>query len=101
MIVIVGGLKGGTGKSTLATNLAALRALSGKEVLMIECGFGKGSCCILGRKLETKLELDRGFPASKNVEGEFTMKSRKWQASLIASLLTLEVEIVPNNAQLS
>ena len=36
MIVIVGGLKGGTGKSTLATNLAALRALSGKEVLLID-----------------------------------------------------------------
>jgi chromosome partitioning protein len=36
MIVIVGGLKGGTGKSTLATNLAALRALNGKEVLLID-----------------------------------------------------------------
>ena len=36
MIVLVGGLKGGTGKSTLATNLAALRALDGHEVLLID-----------------------------------------------------------------
>jgi chromosome partitioning protein len=36
MIVLLGGLKGGTGKSTLATNLAALRALDGHEVLLID-----------------------------------------------------------------
>lgn len=36
MILLVGGEKGGTGKTTLATNLAAVRALAGRDVLLID-----------------------------------------------------------------
>lgn len=36
MIVLIGGEKGGTGKTTLATNLAAMRALAGFDVLLID-----------------------------------------------------------------
>lgn len=36
MIVLVGGEKGGTGKTTLATNLAAMRAALGRDVLLID-----------------------------------------------------------------
>ena len=36
MIVLVGGEKGGTGKTTLSTNLAALRAASGADVLLVD-----------------------------------------------------------------
>ena len=36
MIVLIGGEKGGTGKTTLATNLAAKRALAGRDVLLID-----------------------------------------------------------------
>jgi chromosome partitioning protein len=36
MIVLIGGEKGGTGKTTLATNLAAMRALRGRDVLLID-----------------------------------------------------------------
>jgi|APFre7841882724_1041349.scaffolds.fasta_scaffold98745_2 chromosome partitioning protein len=36
MIVVIGGEKGGTGKTTLATNLAAKRALAGRDVLLID-----------------------------------------------------------------
>jgi len=36
MIVLIGGEKGGTGKTTLATNLAAMRALSGRDILLID-----------------------------------------------------------------
>src|SRR5574337_960437 len=36
MIVLVGGEKGGTGKTTLATNLAALRAIAGSDVLLVD-----------------------------------------------------------------
>lgn len=36
MIILIGGEKGGTGKTTLATNLSALRALSGRDVLLLD-----------------------------------------------------------------
>lgn len=36
MIILIGGEKGGTGKTTLATNLAARRALAGRDVLLID-----------------------------------------------------------------
>lgn len=36
MIILVGGEKGGTGKTTLLTNLAAARAASGRDVLIVD-----------------------------------------------------------------
>lgn len=36
MIVLIGGEKGGTGKTTIATNLAALRAIDGNDVLLVD-----------------------------------------------------------------
>jgi chromosome partitioning protein len=36
MIVCVGGIKGGSGKTTVATNLVVLRALSGHDVLLVD-----------------------------------------------------------------
>ena len=39
MLVLVGGEKGGVGKTTLALNLAAMRARAGKDVLFVDAGF--------------------------------------------------------------
>ena len=36
MIIVLGGEKGGTGKTTLATNLAALRVKNGRDVLLVD-----------------------------------------------------------------
>jgi len=36
MIVVVGGIKGGSGKTTLATNLAVLRSQAGHTVLLVD-----------------------------------------------------------------
>jgi chromosome partitioning protein len=36
MILVVGGIKGGVGKSTLAANLAVLAARNGKDVLLVD-----------------------------------------------------------------
>src|SRR5690242_15323884 len=36
MILVVGGIKGGSGKTTVATNLAIIRATEGRDVLLID-----------------------------------------------------------------
>jgi chromosome partitioning protein len=36
MIILIGGEKGGTGKTTIATNLAAIRAKNGHDVLLVD-----------------------------------------------------------------
>jgi len=36
MIILIGGEKGGTGKSTISTNLAAIRTISGGDVLLYD-----------------------------------------------------------------
>lgn len=36
MILLIGGEKGGTGKTTISTNIAALRALDGYDILLVD-----------------------------------------------------------------
>ena len=36
MIIVAGGIKGGSGKTTVATHLAVMRALAGRDVLLID-----------------------------------------------------------------
>lgn len=36
MIIVVGGIKGGSGKTTVATNLSVIRAKEGRDVLLID-----------------------------------------------------------------
>lgn len=36
MILVAGGIKGGSGKTTLASNLAVMRSLQGREVLLVD-----------------------------------------------------------------
>jgi chromosome partitioning protein len=37
MIVVIGGEKGGTGKTTIATHMAYMRALSGRKIILVDC----------------------------------------------------------------
>lgn len=36
MVIVIGGIKGGSGKTTLSTNLCVLRSLSGQKILLVD-----------------------------------------------------------------
>jgi chromosome partitioning protein len=54
MIVVVGGIKGGSGKTTAATNLAVLRAAAGFEVLLVDADEQESSYSFAQVRSETK-----------------------------------------------
>lgn len=58
MKLVIGGIKGGTGKTTLATNLAYMRAATGKRVLLVDADEQKSASAWsdqrTGMKVETK-----------------------------------------------
>lgn len=43
MIVVIASVKGGTGKTTIATNLAVMRACNASDVLLVDCDDQKSS----------------------------------------------------------
>lgn len=58
MIVVVGGVKGGTGKTTIATNLAVMRSSVGKKVLLADADEQKSASLFSAQRdglgIETK-----------------------------------------------
>ncbi len=64
MIVVIGGIKGGTGKTTLATNLAVFNNIQGKKTLLVDAD-DQGSCSDWAEQRESYYEdvvLKRTFP---------------------------------------
>jgi chromosome partitioning protein len=76
MLLVVGGIKGGTGKTTVSTNLAVCRSLLGKKVLFIDADeqgsgldwcnqrnmppeFALTSCALSGKKILSFLEKNK------------------------------------------
>jgi chromosome partitioning protein len=43
MILTIGGIKGGNGKSTIATNLAVMRSCESKDILLVDADEQKSS----------------------------------------------------------
>lgn len=56
MIVLIGGEKGGTGKTTLATNLAQLRIQSGRDVLLVDTDKQESASSWAGLREEEGIE---------------------------------------------
>lgn len=58
MIVVVGGIKGGSGKTTIATNLAIMRSREGKKVLLVDADEQKSTSMFANQRdvlgIETK-----------------------------------------------
>ncbi len=52
MLLVVGGIKGGSGKTTIATNLAVCRAIIGKKVLLIDADEQQSSVDWHGQRID-------------------------------------------------
>ncbi len=63
MITVVGGTKGGSGKSTVATNLAVMLSLAGRDVLLVDADDQETSKDFTSLRNE-KLPRARAIPAS-------------------------------------
>ena len=78
MIVLIGTEKGGTGKTTLATNLAAMRAGEGHDVLLLDTDT-QGSATYWSRirdeaKIEPSVYCTQKFGQVDNEVSKFTKK---------------------------
>jgi len=110
MIVVVGGIKGGTGKTTLAINLVVMRAAIGRNVLLIDADEQKSASTFmdhrhgLGVKTEwttiqlagekVHLELNKLAPNYDDVIVDVGGRDTRSQRS---ALLCADVYVVPFN----
>ncbi len=86
MIVLIGSEKGGTGKTTIATNLAAMRAREGSDVMLLDTDI-QGSATFWTRtrddgKIEPSVFCTQKFG---RVDGEVTKLSAKFDDIIIDS----------------
>jgi len=58
MIVVVGGIKGGTGKTTIATNLTVMRSASGKKVLLVDADEQKSTTLWANHRDASEIETN-------------------------------------------
>lgn len=56
MIVVIGGIKGGTGKTTIATNLAVMRSLQNKKVLLVDADEQKSASMWVNQREVLEIE---------------------------------------------
>jgi len=63
MIITIGGIKGGSGKTTVATNLTVIRANSGRDVLLIDADDQETSTDFTA--LRTERKTDAGYTSIK------------------------------------
>jgi chromosome partitioning protein len=111
MIIVVAGIKGGSGKTTLATNLTVMRSLSGKDVLLVDTDYQESaSDFTFLRNQETGDKAGYSFMilSDEHVRAEIRNQARKWDdiiidvpgkdsASQRAALTVADVALIPFN----
>jgi chromosome partitioning protein len=65
MILVCGGIKGGVGKTTLATNLAVMRAAAGKDVLLVDADEQGTASDFTAVRTDTLAEQGAGYTSIK------------------------------------
>lgn len=111
MILLIGGEKGGTGKTTIATNLAAMRARAGRDVLLVDTDIqGSASFWVQTRdeaSVEPRVANVQKF--GKNLANELSDLAKRYQdiiidaggrdsAELRASLVRADLAVIPVQA---
>lgn len=109
MIIVCGGIKGGSGKTTVATNFAVIRAKEGRDVLLIDADDQETATDFTALRGE-KLESGPGYTSIKltgaNVRTQTQRLKEKYQdiiidtggrdtASQRAALVVADVLLVP------
>lgn len=111
MILLIGGEKGGTGKTTIATNLASMRASAGRDVLLVDTDIqGSASFWVQTRddaSVEPRVANVQKF--GKNLANELSDLAKRYQdiiidaggrdsAELRASLVRADLAVIPVQA---
>src|SRR5437899_10028273 len=76
MILVVGGTKGGSGKTLLATSLTVLRAASGQDVLLIDAD-EQGSAMDFTRQRQRRMEGEASYTAIQTREADVAVQVRR------------------------
>jgi chromosome partitioning protein len=76
MILVVGGTKGGSGKTLLATSLTVLRAASGQDVLLIDAD-EQGSAMDFTRQRQRRMAGEAGYTAIQTREADVAVQVRR------------------------
>jgi chromosome partitioning protein len=76
MILVVGGTKGGSGKTLLATSLTVLRTAAGQDVLLVDAD-EQGSAMDFTRQRQRRMAGDAGYTAIQTREADVAVQVRR------------------------
>jgi chromosome partitioning protein len=76
MILVIGGTKGGSGKTLLATHLTVLRAAKGRDVLLIDAD-EQGSAIDFTRQRQRRMKDGPGYTAIQTREADVAVQVRQ------------------------
>lgn len=108
MIILIGGEKGGTGKTTIATNLAAFRVVEKKEVLLVDTDRQESasSWCFVREQENVSPRISSVLKFGAGIRNELLELKRKYDDLIIdsggrdnvelrSSLLVADIAIIP------
>jgi chromosome partitioning protein len=76
MVLVIGGTKGGSGKTLLATNLTVFRAVEGHDVLLIDAD-EQGSAMDFTRQRQRRMAGEAGYTAIQTREADVAVQVRR------------------------
>jgi hypothetical protein len=71
MITVIGGTKGGTGKSTIATNFAVMHAIAGADILLVDADEQGTSTAFTNMRNQSRPEAAQPIPASHSPVAQY------------------------------